>query len=47
LGLGVRVISSAIPDRWGEYGRIDFNRVELGLDVPSIARRSLDSMVER
>jgi transketolase len=44
-GLNVRVIGSAIPDRWGEYGRVDFNRAELGLDAASIARRSLDAMV--
>ena len=46
-GVGVRVISSAIPDRWGEYGRLDFNRVALGLDSASIAQHSLEFLVRR
>jgi len=46
-GLGVRVVSSAIPDRWGEYGRIDYNRARLGLDRRAIAQRSLDAAGRR
>jgi len=36
-GLGVRVVAHGIPDRWAEYGRMDFNRGMLGLDAASIA----------
>ena len=46
-GLGVRVVSSGIPDRWGEYGRIDFNRSQMGLDACSIAARCMDSLERR
>jgi transketolase C-terminal domain/subunit len=37
LGLGARVVAHGIPDRWAEYGRMDFNRSVLGLDAVSIA----------
>jgi transketolase len=43
-GLPVRMISSGIPDRWGEYGRVEFNRMALGLDAVSIAARSLAAL---
>ncbi len=43
-GLPLRMISSAIPDRWGEYGRVEYNRRALGLDAVSIAARSLAAL---
>lgn len=43
-GLGVRVLVSGIADRWGEFGRIDFNRAALGLDARSLAARSIDAL---
>ena len=46
-GLGLRVIKSGIPDRWGEYGRVEFNRVALGLDAKSIAARTSAALTTR
>ena len=43
-GLPLRMISSGIPDRWGEYGRVEYNRRALGLDAVSIAARSLAAL---
>ena len=34
------MIKSGIPDRWGEYGRVEYNREALGLDATSIAART-------
>ncbi len=46
-GLGVRVVKSGIPDRWGEYGRVQFNREALGLDATSIAARTSAALTTR
>jgi len=40
-GLATRLVPEGIPDRRGEYGRVDFNRGALGLDAESLARAVL------
>jgi transketolase len=40
-GLGARVLSAAVPDRWPPAGSTDHIRKELGLDPEGLARRAL------
>jgi transketolase len=44
LGLGVRVVAHGLQDRWGEYGKVDYNRRMLGLDAASLSGAVIASL---
>lgn len=42
-GLGVRLVSQGVEDRWGAYGTVPAVRRAIGLDAESIAKRALEA----